>query len=63
MGLPYADIRVERSFRQCRVETRAQVDSEAVFVLIPEHLAVQRGFDLTETSTREVTYIPGALAK
>ena len=60
MGITYADIRVESTFRHRSIDTRALVDSGAVFMIIPEHLALQLGFDLTETSTREVTLADGS---
>ncbi|MFN0159801.1 MAG: hypothetical protein ACKVQQ_01140 [Burkholderiales bacterium] len=54
MGLSYADIRLENPFSRRVIETRALVDSGAVFLIVPEHLAVQLGFDLSEVSSREV---------
>lgn len=54
MGLIYADIRLENPFSRRMIEARALVDSGAVFLIVPEHLAVQLGFDLSEVSSREV---------
>jgi clan AA aspartic protease len=60
MGLTYADVTLESTFRQRKLKTRALVDSGAVFMIIPEHVALQLGFDLEETSTREVTLADGS---
>ncbi len=60
MGLTYADIRVENLLSKRKLETKALVDSGAVFLIIPEHLAVQLGFDLNEVDTREVTLADGS---
>lgn len=60
MGLTYADIEVENPFTQRALKTKSLVDSGAVFMTIPEHIAVQLGFDLTEVSTREVVLVDGS---
>lgn len=60
MGLTHADIILESTFRHRTLKTRALVDSGAVFMIIPQHLALQLGFDLEETSTREVTLADGS---
>ena len=60
MGLTYADIRVENLFSKRTIEARALVDSGAVFMILPQHLAVQLGFDLTEVSQREVVLADGS---
>ena len=52
MGLPYAHIRVENLFSKRTIEARALVDSGAVFMILPQHLAVQFN-----------PYMPVALAK
>ena len=54
MGLTYADIEVENLFTRRALKTKSLVDSGAVFLTIPEHIAVQLGFDVTEVGTREV---------
>ncbi len=54
MGLTYASIEIENLFTQRGMKVDALVDSGSVFLTIPEHVAVQLGFDLTEVSTREV---------
>jgi len=52
--LTYANIEIENLFTKRGMEVRALVDSGSVFLTIPEHVAVQLGFDLTEVSSREV---------
>lgn len=59
MGLTYADIEVENLFTKRTMAVKALVDSGAVFLIVPEHIAVQLGFDLTEVSTREVVLANG----
>jgi clan AA aspartic protease len=60
MGITYANIRLENSITDRRIETRALVDSGSVFLTIPQHIAVQLGFDTTEVSTREVILADGS---
>ena len=60
MGLTYADIEVENLFTRRIFKTKSLVDSGAVFFTIPEHIAVQLGFDLTEVSVREVVLADGS---
>jgi clan AA aspartic protease len=60
MGITYANIRLENSITDRRIETRALVDSGSVFLTIPPHIAVQLGFDTTEVSTREVILANGS---
>jgi clan AA aspartic protease len=59
MGLT-SDIVLEATFRQRRLAVRALADSGAVFMNIPEHVALQLGFDLEEVSTREVVLADGS---
>jgi len=59
MGLTYTDLTLENTFRNRRIQARALVDSGAVFMTIPEHIALQLGFDTEEFSTREVTLADG----
>lgn len=59
MGLTYADIEVENLFTRRTLSIKALVDSGAVFLTIPEHVAVQLGFDLTEVGKREVVLANG----
>lgn len=60
MGLTYASIRVENPFNHRGFDTSALVDSGAVFLTIPEHMALQLGFDLAEVSVREVVLADGS---
>lgn len=60
MGITYADISIENSFMKRRMDVRALVDSGSVFMTVPEHIAVQLGFDTTEVSTREVVLADGS---
>ena len=59
MGLTYADIEVENSFKRRAMPLRALVDSGAVFMSVPEHVALQLGFDLSECTEREVILANG----
>lgn len=60
MGLAYAELILESTFRNRRMQVRALVDSGAVFMIIPEHVALQLGFDIDEFSTREVVLADGS---
>jgi len=60
MGLTYADIEVENLFTRRAFKTKSLVDLGAVFFTIPEHIAVQLGFDLTEVSVREGVLADGS---
>ncbi|MEQ1531201.1 MAG: clan AA aspartic protease [Methylococcales bacterium] len=59
MGLTYVDVEVENLFSKRTMQISALVDSGAVFFTVPEHIAVQLGFDITEVSTREVELANG----
>ena len=60
MGLTYANIEVENLFTRRTLKMQSLVDSGAVFFAIPEHVAVQLGFDLSEVVTREVVLADGS---
>jgi hypothetical protein len=60
MGLSYADINVENLFQKRRMAVKALIDSGSVFFTVPEHLALQLGFDITKVSTREVIHADGS---
>jgi len=60
MGITYAAIGIENLFQKRRLEVKARVDSGSVFMTVPEHLAVQLGFDITEVGTREVVLADGS---
>lgn len=59
MGGTYATVELENLFANRVMEVAARVDSSAVFLSIPEHIAVQLGFDTTEVATREVVLTNG----
>ena len=60
MGLTYANIEVENLFTHRTFKTKSLVNSDVVFLTVPEHIAVQLGFDLGEVSTREVVLADGS---
>jgi clan AA aspartic protease len=60
MGLTYTDIEVENLFSKRRMTVHALVDSGAVFMIVPEHVALQLGYDLEEVSQREVILADGS---
>lgn len=60
MGLTYADIELESLWGKRRIGVRTLVDSGTVFMVVPEHVALQLGFDLTEVSQREVILADGS---
>lgn len=60
MGIAYAEIEIENLFQKRRVSIRALVDSGSVFLTIPEHIAVQLGFDSSEVDQREVVQADGS---
>lgn len=60
MGLTYADVVLESTFRQRKMSVKALADSGAVFMIIPGHVALQLGFDLEEVGTREVVLADGS---
>lgn len=60
MGLTYADVVLASTFRQRKMPVTALVDSGAVFMIIPGHVALQLGFDLDEVSTRAVVLADGS---
>lgn len=59
MGLTYASLEIENQFQRRRLNIKALVDTGAVFMSVPEHIALQLGFDTSEMSTREVTLADG----
>ena len=59
MGITYANIEVESFFPRRSMPMKALVDSGSVFFTVPEHIAIQLGFDITEVGTREVILANG----
>lgn len=60
MGITYAEIDVENLFQKRRITTKALVDSGSVFLTVPEHLALQLGFDTEEVCVREIILADGS---
>lgn len=60
MGITYADIALESLFPKRRLEVKALVDSGSVFLTVPQHIAVQLGFDTEEVGTREIILADGS---
>jgi clan AA aspartic protease len=60
MGIAYTDIEIENLFTKRRMSIRALVDSGSVFMTIPDHVALQLGYDLEEVSRREVILADGS---
>ncbi len=60
MGIPHADISLENILLKRKIEVKALVDSRSVFMTVPQHVAVQLGFDLDEVSTREAVLADGS---
>ncbi len=59
MGLTYSEISLENSFTKHRMDVRALVNFGSIFLTVPELVAIQLGFDLQETSIREVVLADG----
>ena len=60
MGIQHADISLENIILKRKIEVKALVDSGSVFMTVPQHVAVQLGFDLDEVSTREAVLADGS---
>ncbi len=60
MGITHASIEVKNLFTKRRMSIAALVDSGAVFMAIPEHIALQLGYDLEDVSQREVVLAHGS---
>ena len=60
MGITYADILVENLFVKRKLDLKALVDSGSVFFTLPQHIALQLGFDTTEVGTREIILADGS---
>lgn len=60
MAVVYASIGIENQFSKRKMEIRALVDSDSVLFTIPEHVAMQLGFDIEEVATREVVLADGS---
>ncbi|MFZ4700981.1 MAG: clan AA aspartic protease [Candidatus Methylumidiphilus sp.] len=60
MDITYTDIEIENLSNKRRMSIRALVDSGAVFMTIPDHAALQLGYDLEEVSRREIILADGS---
>ena len=60
MGITHADIVLENIILKRKIDVKALVDSRSVFMTVPQHVAVQLGFDLDEVSTREAVLADGS---
>ena len=60
MGITHAEITLENIQLKRKLEVTTLVDSGAVFMTLPQHTAVQLGFDLDEVGTREAVLADGS---
>ena len=60
MGITHADIQFENILLKRKINATAQVDSGSVFLTVPQHVAVQLGFDLDEVCTRTTVLADGS---
>ena len=60
MGITHADIQLENILLKRKINAKALVDSDSVFLTVPQHVAVQLGFDLDEVSAREEVLADGS---
>jgi clan AA aspartic protease len=60
MGITFADVKLENTFQGRTLAVKALVDSGSVFFTLPEHVALQLGYDTTEVSTREIILADGS---
>lgn len=59
MGLTHAMISLRNASTNAQTKVSALVDSGALHLCIPEHIAIQLGFDLNKFDKREVTIANG----
>lgn len=60
MGITYAEILVENLFVKRKIDIEALVNSASAFFTLPQHIALQLGFDTTEVGTREIIFADGS---
>lgn len=63
MGLTYADLKLTNRFDGRSVSVTALVDGGALFMCVPEAIALQLGFDVTEVRRVPVTLADGSIKK
>ena len=59
MSLTYADIELENLLTKRALTLKAVVDPGAVCLCVPEHVAVELGFDSSEAGIRQVVLANG----
>ncbi|MBI3479722.1 MAG: clan AA aspartic protease [Nitrosomonadales bacterium] len=59
MGLTYATLKLTNLIGRQSVQVNALVDTGATFMCVPEEVALQLGFDITEVSQQVVTLADG----
>lgn len=59
MGLTYATLKLTNLFSRQSVEVNALVDTGATFMCVPEEIALQLGFDISEVSHQVVILADG----
>lgn len=59
MGLTYATLKLTNLFSHQGVEVNALVDTGATFMCVPEEIALQLGFDISEVGQQVVTLADG----
>ena len=59
MGLTHSEVEIENLFTSRKLTVKSLVDSGAVFLSVPQHVALQLGFDPDEVATREVVLAKG----
>lgn len=63
MGITHAEVTLENIVLKRKLAVTALVDSGFVFMTLPQHTALQLGFDLDEVSTREAVLADGSRKK
>ena len=59
MGLTYATLKLTHLFNRQSVQVNALVDMGATFMCVPEEIALQLGFDISEVRQQLVTLADG----
>lgn len=59
----YAQIKFENQLNKTSLELNALVDSPSIFTVLPQHVALQLGFDITIDQTREFMLGDGSRKK
>jgi clan AA aspartic protease len=60
MGITHTEITLENTFLKRKLNVRALVDPGSVFMTVPQHIAVQLGFDIDEVTSREAVMADGS---